>query len=61
LSTFNRYFAEITTFGQQVSVQEGAKNQLWAASVQKHGIENEAFYEPVGKPGRQTAAVDSGF
>ena len=57
LSTFNRYFTEATTLFQQVSVQEGAKNQLWAASTDKAAIENGAFYEPVGQPGRQSAAT----
>ncbi|PSK55449.1 hypothetical protein B9Z65_2838 [Elsinoe australis] len=57
LSTFNRYFTNITTFGQQVTVQEGVKNQLWAATVAKDQVVNGAFYEPVGKPGRMTAAA----
>ena len=56
LSTFYRYFTEILTIWQQVSVEEGVKNQLWAASTEKAAIENGAFYEPVGKPGVQTAA-----
>ncbi|KAF2222217.1 dehydrogenase with different specificitie [Elsinoe ampelina] len=57
LSTFNRYFTNITTIGQQVTVAEGVKNQLWAASVSKDQIKNGVFYEPVGQIGRMTAAA----
>lgn len=32
-----------------VSVQEGAKNQLWASVAQ--GVSSGEYYEPVGKPG----------
>jgi hypothetical protein len=30
------------------TVQEGAKNQLWAATADRASIENGAFYTPVG-------------
>jgi NAD(P)-dependent dehydrogenase (short-subunit alcohol dehydrogenase family) len=56
LSTFNRYFTELTTYGSQVTVQEGAKNQLWASSIAKSDLVNGEFYEPVGKPGGHTQA-----
>ena len=35
---------------------EGAKNQLWAASIDKSKITSGEYYEPVGKPGGHTAA-----
>jgi hypothetical protein len=38
LSGFNRYFTEATTFASQVTIEEGAKNQLWVASVDKSEI-----------------------
>jgi len=56
LSTFNRYFTELTTYGSQVTVEEGARNQLWAAAVTKSEIVNGEYYEPVGKPGGHTRA-----
>ncbi|KAF4556511.1 Short chain dehydrogenase-like protein 45 [Elsinoe fawcettii] len=56
LSTFNKYFTHVTTFHQQVTVQEGVKNQIWAAMAPKSKVDNGAFYEPVGQPGRMTAA-----
>ena len=56
LSGFNRYFTEATTFGSQVPIEEGAKNQLWAATVDKSKIVSGEYYEPVGKPGGHTAA-----
>lgn len=56
LSGFNYYFTEATTFASQVTIEEGAKNQLWAASVDKSKIVSGEYYEPVGKPGGHTAA-----
>lgn len=56
LSTFNRYFTELTTWGSQTTVHEGAKNQLWASSVAKSNIVNGEYYEPIGKPGGHTQA-----
>lgn len=59
LSAFNYYFTQMTTFWQQVTVEEGVKNQLWAATAPKDAIVNGAFYEPVGKLGRMSAAAQS--
>jgi NAD(P)-dependent dehydrogenase (short-subunit alcohol dehydrogenase family) len=56
LSTFNRHFVSLSTIGRQVTVAEGAKNQLWAATTKKDTIVNGMFYEPVGKVGQTTAA-----
>jgi len=60
LSTFNRFFTELTTYGNQVTVQEGAKNQLWASSTAKSDVVNGEFYEPIGKPGAHTQASKNG-
>ncbi|KAF2764137.1 NAD(P)-binding protein [Teratosphaeria nubilosa] len=49
LSGFNRYFTELTTYGSQVTVEEGVRNQLWAASAEKSKIANGEYYEPVDK------------
>jgi NAD(P)-dependent dehydrogenase (short-subunit alcohol dehydrogenase family) len=56
LSTFNRHFVSLSTIGRQVTVAEGTKNQLWAATTKKENIVNGMFYEPVGKVGQTTAA-----
>jgi NAD(P)-dependent dehydrogenase (short-subunit alcohol dehydrogenase family) len=56
LSGFNRYFTYATTIGMRVSVQDGVKNQLWAATGNREEIVNGGFYEPVGKVGGTTKA-----
>ena len=56
LSGFNRYFTEATTYFSQITIEEGAKNQLWAACVDKSKIVSGEYYEPVGQPGGHTAA-----
>lgn len=56
LSGFNRYFTEATAFFSQIPIEAGAKNQLWAASVDKSEIVSGEYYEPAGKPGGHTAA-----
>jgi NAD(P)-dependent dehydrogenase (short-subunit alcohol dehydrogenase family) len=38
-----------TSFGKLLKPEEGAYNQVWAATTAKGNIENGAFYEPVGK------------
>ncbi|KAF2680819.1 NAD(P)-binding protein [Lentithecium fluviatile CBS 122367] len=40
------------------TVEEGAKNSLWAATAQE--VENGAFYDPVGKRGGESDAVKDG-
>ena len=40
-----------TTWWKMVSLVEGAKNQLWAATVDKEKITNGGYYEPIGIPG----------
>ncbi|PSK33982.1 hypothetical protein B9Z65_8308 [Elsinoe australis] len=57
LSSFNYYFTQASTYKEQVTVDEGVKNQLWAATAPKDQIKNGAFYEPVGKLGRTTPAA----
>jgi len=56
ISRFNYLFTEVTTFGSQVSIEEGTKNMLWAASADKSTVVNGEYYEPVGKPGGHTSA-----
>lgn len=60
LSGFNRYFTQTTTWHQQVSVEEGAKNGLWAAFRDGKEVASGEFYEPVGKPGVQSTATKNG-
>jgi len=39
-----------------ITLEEGVKNGLWAATAQKTEVRNGAFYEPVGKIGVETMA-----
>lgn len=48
LGWFNRAFVWTTNLGHLMKAEEGAYNQLWAASVPKEGLQNGSFYEPVG-------------
>ncbi|ORX92059.1 dehydrogenase with different specificitie [Clohesyomyces aquaticus] len=52
LSTGNRWFVYATTVGSSVTLEEGAKNQVWAATGRKGDVVSGRFYEPVGKVGR---------
>lgn len=56
-SGFSRYFTEATTYFSQITIEEGAKNQLWAACVDKSKIVSGEYYEPVHrrKSGREAA------
>lgn len=51
LGLANKAFVWASTWWRMVPVQEGVKNQLWAATVGKHAIANGGYYEPVGIPG----------
>ncbi|KAL4908843.1 hypothetical protein BDW74DRAFT_187345 [Aspergillus multicolor] len=48
LSKARQAFVWATSFHNMVTPAEGIKNQLWAATSPKAGVENGAFYEPVG-------------
>lgn len=56
LSLLNRLFTHVTTYGKQSTLEDGVKNQLWAASVSKSNINNGAYYEPVGQLGEHNQA-----
>ncbi|KAJ5387871.1 oxidoreductase short-chain dehydrogenase/reductase family [Penicillium cosmopolitanum] len=45
----DRALIYVTTIGKMLKPEEGAYNQVWAATTAKGNIENGAFYEPVGK------------
>ena len=55
--TFDTIFLHVTTVGMVISLEDGAKNGLWAATVEKGKIENGGWYEPVGKKGRDTKFI----
>jgi retinol dehydrogenase-12 len=40
-----------------VSVEEGAKNQLWAGTAK--GVENGLYYEPIGVTGKASRQAQS--
>ncbi|KAL4916490.1 retinol dehydrogenase 11 [Aspergillus aurantiobrunneus] len=48
LGRFNRAFVWATNFGNLMGPEEGAHNQLWAATTAKTNLVNGRFYEPVG-------------
>ncbi|KAF2727099.1 oxidoreductase [Polyplosphaeria fusca] len=50
----DRAVLQLTTFWRQVSVEDGAKNGLWCATVGEGEVENGAFYEPVGRRGEES-------
>ncbi|KAF8992356.1 oxidoreductase [Cyathus striatus] len=52
LSWKHRALIHLTTIGKTVSLEEGTWNTLWASTVDKGGVVNGEFYEPVGKPGK---------
>lgn len=48
----NRAFIYVTNIGQLMKPEEGAYNQLWAATARKEELVNGGFYEPVGVLGK---------
>ncbi|KAL4893224.1 hypothetical protein BDV59DRAFT_177763 [Aspergillus ambiguus] len=48
LSWAKRTFVYATTVGTMVSLEEGVKNSLWAATVDQKALVSGAFYKPVG-------------
>ncbi|KAJ7633704.1 oxidoreductase [Mycena rosella] len=51
-SGFMKALIHITNPFSIVTPADGARNQLWAATYDKHSVVNGAYYEPVGVPGR---------
>ncbi|KAF2191683.1 oxidoreductase [Zopfia rhizophila CBS 207.26] len=49
MSSFNKHFVDVTTIGRRIDIEDGAKNQLWCATMGKEGLRNGGFYEPVGR------------
>lgn len=45
----NRSLVYASNFGKILKPEEGAWNQVWAATVQRGRIENGVYYEPVGR------------
>lgn len=52
LGWMNYLFILITTPTMRVTMEEGVKSQLWAATAPESQVENGAFYVPVGKLGK---------
>ena len=51
LGFWNKALVHVTNVGKMVTLEQGACNQLWAATAEKGKITNGGFYEPVGVPG----------
>lgn len=45
----DRVLIYTTNFGKILKPEEGAYNNVWAATTAKENLENGAYYEPVGK------------
>jgi NAD(P)-dependent dehydrogenase (short-subunit alcohol dehydrogenase family) len=59
LAAYNEYCSEPIALGHRVTNEEGVKNQIWAATVDKSLIQNGAFYEMLGRPNRTSDAARS--
>lgn len=51
LGFLDKALVYVTNVGKMVTPQQGACNQLWAATADKGKVTNGEFYEPVGVPG----------
>jgi hypothetical protein len=45
----DRGLIHIVNFGNLLKPEEGAYNQVWAATTPREKLENGMYYEPVGK------------
>lgn len=59
LGYFNWAFTMAMTYREQVTVDEGVKNQLWAAYAKSESVENGGYYEPIGKVGKPSKVSES--
>ena len=61
VDVWNRLFIFLTTWWKTVSVEDGAKNGIWAAfaeqDTERKAVRNGGFYEPVGVLGRETVRL----
>jgi NAD(P)-dependent dehydrogenase (short-subunit alcohol dehydrogenase family) len=53
----DRKIVSIVSGGNWISVEEGPYAQTWAATTDKKGLENGAYYEPVGVKVQPTTAL----
>ncbi|KAH8689379.1 dehydrogenase with different specificitie [Talaromyces proteolyticus] len=44
----DRWFLKLSTIGKKLTLEEGARNALWAATADRGKIKNGGYYEPVG-------------
>ena len=51
LGFWNKALVYVTNVGKMMTLEQGACNQLWAATADKEQVTNGGFYEPVGVPG----------
>jgi hypothetical protein len=54
ISMMKKVFVYMTSYFMMVSEEEGVKNGLWTATVDKSELTNGQVYEPVGVVGRTT-------
>lgn len=46
---FNKALIQVSQFGKVLTPEQGAYNQVWAATVAREKIRGGSYYEPVGK------------
>lgn len=51
----HRLFIGLTSSMMMITLENGAKNHLWASTVPTAELKNGGFYEPVGEVGREFA------
>ena len=52
LSLVNQVSLRLLYIGRMVTIEEGVKNQLWAATTERKNLVNGTYYAPVGVPGK---------
>lgn len=60
LSLFDRWFVWLTNIGKIIEPYQAAYNSLWAsAAAENKDLSVDYVYEPVGVPGKLTAAASN--
>lgn len=59
---FNKALIQVSQFGKVLKPEQGAYNQVWAATAAREKIRGGSYYEPVGKmaDGKLTKLAKSG-
>jgi NAD(P)-dependent dehydrogenase (short-subunit alcohol dehydrogenase family) len=58
LGFFDRLLVDVTNIHNILTPEQGASNQLWAATTSKDNVQSGTFYEPVGNVGKRSKHFD---